>query len=256
MDILTVLDILNQFVLSVIAWVVSAFNWLVGVLTIIINGINIFLVYLGNILASVGRALARVAKGIANFRFSHLWAQIQDWKNRFDKWVAWYRKHILDPLDQMHRNLTHLYDQFFRPLINFIDDIRRFTQIVALFNRKLAAQIDRALFSLEARIMAPLLSVLRRVNQVASIQSAFLTRLGLFDRAVLLTSIQRDWKLAWRALLNGGQALGTRTVPPVGLATQNLVADWRQFVDGGTGPMAEQQDELEKTWQFLLVNIQ
>jgi len=236
-------------------WTVQFIDTLVVYLGTLIGAIESALSAIVGFLAEIGRVLARVARAAWHFVVSDLWAEIQRWYGRFKNWIDWYRKHVLAPLDQVYRNIIHLYDQFFRPIIKFIDDLRRLTQIIALFNRRLAAKIDNALFQLEYRIMQPLLDVLHRVNSIASIQAAYLTRLGLFARPVLLESIQRDWKLMWRVLLNGGQAPAAPPASVPGLTSADLVSDWRAFVDAGSGRFADQNDKLGQAWNDALVKF-
>lgn len=159
-------------------------------------------------------------------RWSALWGEFQKWYATFKKWRDWYRDHIQKQIDAFRKLQRQIYTTFFLPIIRVVDTIRRLSQIVGIFNQKLAAKLNSIFFRIEGKILAPFNALVQRMNIFGSIARAILTPLGYFDRATLLNSLWRDAKYL-RVLVHNpiGQILPTP--PPLAAP---LIADRVQTV--------------------------
>lgn len=195
-------------------------------------------------ISSVARTLWNHLRAIRSLNLSGIWNTFKKLYERFQRWLAWYQRHIMGPLDRIRAQLDQLYQRFFAPIIRFLDALRGPLRILAIFNRKLAAKLDGYLFRLEERVMAPLLAIYKRVNQLSSYFRAIITTLGYFDRSTLVESIRRDASLIWEVLTNPRSVIYNSIAqkPPLDVhaiktATQDYLAsqtgDLQPLIDSG-----------------------
>jgi hypothetical protein len=145
-------------------------------------------------LGNVFKGLFSILKKLVHLKWSDLWRGLQDVLHRLKNWYGWYKTHVQQPIQQARANFKKLHDRFILPVIRMVDTIRRITSIVGLFNKRLAAKLNSVFFRIEAALLAPMRAFLNRVNSLGGIMRQFLTPLGYFDRATLLTSLWRDAK--------------------------------------------------------------
>jgi hypothetical protein len=220
-------------------WLSAAWEWLKNELGELANWAWAALQKLGSWIAAFPGAILKALKWLSNLKLSDVWQWLKTGFGYLQKLIGYYKKYILGPMEQERQQLQALYNTYLRPIVGIIDGFRKLTNIIAIFNKKLAAKIDQRLMALEAWILAPFLHVLERVNQLSSWARAIVTELGYFDRETELESMRRDVVLIWQVLTNPLQRnltqAGTGSQPGTGQVVQNLT----DFLDSGTGPYVD-----------------
>ena len=211
--------------------------------------------WLSGLFSGIYGLFKRAIDALSHLRFSDIWNAIQRGWSRFHRALIWYKKNVLDPWERFRQNLIRLYNYYVGPFILILDTLRGLSRILAVFDRKLAAKLDSFLFGIEAKLYAPLYAILKRVNALSSFSQAIITRLGLFDRPLLIQSLERDWKSVWRVLLNNGHLPTAAQGVDVWKDLTQLNNDWRDFVDAGTGTFAVNNSQLEQDWQSQLEQL-
>jgi hypothetical protein len=181
-------------------------------------------------------------------KWSDIWAWLKKAYAHLKTWEGYYKKYILQPMEKERQAIYNLYNTYFRPIVRVIDDLRKLTGIVALFNRKLAAKIDQRLMALEGWILTPITDLLKRVNQLSSWGRAITTELGYFDRATMIESMRRDVCDIWSVLTNPQQMnlaqAGTAAQP----GTATTVSNLQQYLNDGSGPFGDSTQNFCAAW--------
>lgn len=185
-----------------------------------------------------GTHLWRGLKALRHLNFSSIWSAIKRAYNRFLKAFDWWRRHVLGPLERMRRQIWQIYRTFFKPIILFIDSLRVFVRMVAIFDRKLAARLDHYLMSLEGKLLAPITATLRRLNAISSYFTALITTAGGLARPLLLESMRRDALLVWEVLTNPRAMIYSPPPAIQGRGIAGASRDFREYLEHATGPLA------------------
>lgn len=175
-------------------------------------------------------------KSIAHWK---IWVELQNWYKRFKQWRDWYRDHIMNPMKQLQQLQRQLYNQFFAPLLRLVDHIRQLTQIVGIFNRKLANQLNLYFLRVESYILQPFNIMTSRTNALGRAFQGMMTPLGYFDRGTLLNSVWRDAALIKEILHNPFEQHPPAATPAPRPTVSEQVSAVRQYLASGTGPYAE-----------------
>jgi len=236
-------------VMSLLSWVTDQLNWIWQTLRDIA-------MYIWAGLLALGKAIWRALAAILHLNFAGIWQAIKAAYDRFRRALDWYQKHVLAPLDRIRRTIYDLYNRFFGPILRVIDQLRVMVRALAIFNRRLAAQIDSALFGLEAKIMTPITYMLQRVNQLSSSIRAVITQLGFLDRVLLMESLRRDALIAWEVLTNPrARIYAPLSKPAPGPTVSQTAADIDVYAKTGGGPMADRCDELDTMFRQAQLDV-
>jgi len=208
-------------------WVIGIFQYLGGFIDTLFRGLRWF-----------GEHLWRGIKALRHLNFSRIWAALKRGYNRFLHAYDWWRRHVLAPLDRMRRQIWQIYRTFFKPLVMFLDSLRVFTRMIAIFNRKLAARLDHSLMALEGKILWPITATLHRLNEISSYFTALITVTGRLSRPLLLESMRRDALLVWEVLTNPRAVLYSPPEPARRPTIEAAGRDFREYLEHGTGPHA------------------
>lgn len=151
-------------------------------------------------------------KAIKHWR---IWEEVWKLYIKLKAWRDWYRDHILKREQMMQELQRKIFDTFFKPIITIVDDIRRFSGVVGVFNKGLASRLNLMFLRVEGYLLLPMNTGFSRINMLGGIFGGFLTRLGYLDRATMLNSIWRDFGLLRGILYNpfGGVIGGISTTP-------------------------------------------
>jgi len=210
-------------------WVIGIFQYLGGFIDTLFRGLRWF-----------GEHLWRGIKALRHLNFSRIWAALKRGYNRFLHAYDWWRRHVLAPLDRMRRQIWQIYRTFFKPLIMFLDSLRVFTRMIAIFNRKLAARLDHSLMALEGKLLWPITTMLHRINEITSYFTALITTAGRLARPLLLESMRRDALLVWEVLTNPRAVLYSPPEPAQPHHTYlQLKDEMHEYCETGTGPVAD-----------------
>jgi hypothetical protein len=246
---------LSGLLSTLYSWAKSAVHWLADHLHSFIGALVSHLGVIGHLLRAIPSAIVRGLKALRHFNWHGLWGKLQSWYKAYQRWTKKVHDLFFGPLDTLRKIINSIYDTFFRPLITIIDNARRLVQIIGIFDRKLAAQLDQKLWALEGKLLYPITALTQRVNRMSSYFSSIITTLGLLDRPLLLESIRRDCSQIWHVLLNPLD----RKPKPVTAAqprTDVQVQDsYRQYLKTGTGdyaaPITHAQDVYAQTLKDL-----
>jgi len=198
---------------------------------LIVSGLQDLVKHLSAIVSTIWNALKKLG-------LSRIYHWIQELFGLFKRVQDWVQKYILGPLRAYQKMLLELYDKYFLPVIKLFNDLERLTQIIGIFDKKLAAQIDQFLWNLELKITAPILRAMQRVNVISTYIEAILTLNGYFDRLTQLSSIWRDAGLIRSILHNPYQQKVTPGAPAPEIPLNVQAAPFVQYLKTGTGDYA------------------
>jgi hypothetical protein len=202
------------------------------------------------------RWVLRHLAALRHLNFSSIWAALKRAYNRLLAALAWLRKRIVDPLEAMRRQILQIYRRFFQPIIRVLDSLRVFVRFIALFNRKLAAKLDARLWSLEAKILSPITTALRRLNSISSHLGALVTALGYLDRVTLLESLRRDASLVWEVLTNPRGRIFDKPATPAPFSLREVHDNLATYLETGGGPMAPRVDAMYEQWRQAMLELE
>ncbi len=211
--------------------------------------------WLSGLFSNIYGYLKRAIDALTHLKFADIWNFIKKGFDRFYSLLLWYKKNILEPWERFRQNLIRLYNHYVGPFIRMLDTLRGISRILVVFDRKLAAKLDSFLFGLESKLYYPLYAVLKRINAIASFCTAIVTRLGLLDRTLLISSLERDWKSVWRVLLNNGVLPKSPATQPAGLDLSTIQANFKQYCDTGDGPLADKIAQMDQSFQQDLLQL-
>ena len=241
----------------------SAIRWLGDTLSMLSGWISQFAGWVWDALKFAGEWIVRAARtvwkglsALGHLDFRKIWGAIKRGYERLRRALDWYMRTIQRPLDQIRQRIWEIYRRFFQPILRFLDSLRVFTRALALFNRKLAMKLDSKLWNLEAKLLWPITQMLKRVNSLSSYMRAYITRLGLLDRTLLLESLRRDALLVWEVLTNPRARLFAPVArwKPVGIS--GVQSNFRQFLDSDTGPVADGARSLENHFRETMLLLE
>lgn len=235
--------------LDLISWASGAFS---SVLNAVWSALQFILTNLKNIrdwantaiqfiygaLKALGSAISKAWHALLNIKQSGIWSALKSIYENIKRRIDWIRKYIIDPLKREQAQLQAIWNRFFLPIVKIFQDLERIIGIIGIFDKRLAQQLDQALWKLEIKITQPILAAIQRVNALTSYLESILTLGGYFDRITLLSSIWRDAGLI-RAVLHNPLQVSYPT--PTAVATPPLnveVAPFKQFLTDGTGAWA------------------
>jgi len=206
-------------------------------------------------LSWVAGRLWRGINALLHLNFSRIWAAIKRGFERFQKILVWLRRRIFGPLDAYRKLILELYRRFWAPVIRFLDSLRVFTRILAIFNRRLAALLDQKLWAIESKLLSPITAALRRVNELSSYLGALITVSGYLDRVLLLESLRRDASMVWEVLTNPRAIFHERASPWMSSTTDGTYADLRQAVRTQSGPTADTALSMLDRWRSTMKGL-
>ena len=190
-------------------------------------------------LTGIFQTIWTIIKKIVHLKWSDLWKAIQDLVHRLKNWYRWYQQNVQKQIQAARQRFRLLFDHFILPVIRVIDTIRRITQIVGLFNKRLAAKLNLVFLRIEAKLLLPLNLYNQRLNVLSGMFSGFLTQLGYLDRATLDNSIWRDVRQLreiFRNPLAGTMPDATLPTTPTYQDQKSVLIDYLQSGGGDLAP--------------------
>lgn len=236
-----------------------------AIVLVAIAAIQDALTALGNAIKAVWAILSRMAGFILNALKSILRDVIkgliqvfEDIRNILKKIV----KDILIPLAKglasARKRLLEIYQKFIRPLLIWMQDIRRILNILALFHVPFAAKLDAKLADLERRITAPFLLLLRYSNQLANWMNVIVTPKYLFQKPTFLGSLNAYKGESINLLINAMHVSPTAAMK-VKASSAFTLGDAKQskaqltaFLQSGSGEMAPSITAAQSTFDDFL----
>jgi len=249
MDFFDILFWVEDQLIRLMTWVMRLITQLWNVMMTLVN-------FLLQVVGTVFRAVWRGLSALVHLRWGDIWRWLKKQWERLKRYRRWWEDHVQAPIDRIRRNIMSLYDTFFKPIVRAIDSVRVFARFVGIFNRRLAAKIDGALFRLEAKVMWPITAMLKRVNEISSWQRAIFTRLGMLDRVLLIESLRRDAGIVWEVLTNPRARIYGPIAHPPARGVHDMVQDAKDFYRYGTGAYAQDVMDLQETFRKTVMEIE
>lgn len=230
-------------------------NWLLSVIVYVAQWAVSWVAWLLDVFKKLFRGLKGFFSAVAHLRFLEIWRAIKRAYDRIVRLLVWYQNHVQAPIDRMRRQIMDLYNRIFKPILIAIDRVRVTLRIVALFNRRLSALLDRKLWGLESKLLYPITALLKRVNSLSAYTRALVTARGYLDRVLLVESIRRDAGIVWDTLTNPRGLIIDRGAPIPGLPFTESNEAVKQWLRNGTGPLAGELDELKQAYRDYLLEV-
>lgn len=200
-------------------------------------------------LTGIFKTIWSIIKKIVHLKWSDLWKALQDIVQRLRNWYRWYQQNVQKNIQAARQRFRILYDHFILPVIKVIDTIRRITQLVGLFNKRLAAKLNLVFLRIEAKLLLPLNLYNQRLNVLSGMFSGFLTQLGYLDRATLDNSIWRDVRQLREIFRNPLAG----TIAPAALPTSPTFQDQQSaltdYLSSGGGDLAPRVGDAVTTFR-------
>lgn len=176
---------------AAVGWLVAAVGWIVGTI--------------GDVVVSTGSLFAKTWEGLTTLWGNVVEPFIETVANAIERAYSWV-KDLLSPLFQwaaaVRDELLSIYKTFIKPVLDALTISRGILDILAKLHVPFAQALDNYATELQGWITTAYLEVLGKVNLLINTLNGLFTFDGLLQRFVLIRSIQRDWSLVSRALLN------------------------------------------------------
>lgn len=148
---------------------------------------------------------------------------------------------LLKIIRNLRKWLAMIYQRYIRPVLIYLQYVRRYLAILKLLHIHIADKLDAYLGKIQSTILAPFYYALRSINGIGTWVNLIVTAGGLIQRAVFINShyaYQRDWiGMWWNGQMPGG-APGAALPPPPpynAATTQQVAGDVGVWVDTGAG---------------------
>lgn len=152
---------------------------------------------------------------------------------------------VLKAIQNIRKFLNDFYAKYLKPVMQWIQIARKYLAILRLFHIKWAGKLDSILVTIQGKILAPYVYVLRTLNGLGNWVNVILTAGSIIQRPVFINTMyayQRDWINMWWS----GQASGTRGVagpptaaPVVPPSSAQVFAEFGEYASTGTGQYAD-----------------
>lgn len=197
---------------------------------------------------SIGFALGELARAIAevwdNF-LDALWSAVKSlWKALWCV-VSSVLPKIIQILKNMRQYLDWIYQHLIRPIMNYLQKVRRILQILKLLHVPFAAKLDTILGQIQSAVFGPFYWLLRWFNSYGSWINTLLAWDLTIQRPIFLRTMQKyqgDWiGMWWNAQAANLPAGGGLPAAPPGAPKTPAQdqADFQQYVNTGAGPFAD-----------------
>jgi hypothetical protein len=239
-----------------------------SIVLVAIAAIQDALTALGNAIKAAFAMLSRLGGFILNAitamlrgLLSSILQVLQDIRNILKKLATDVLLPLAKGIIAARDRLIKIYQQLIRPLLIWMQDVRRVLNILAIFHVPFAQKLDGKLADLERRLTAPLLLLLRYTNQVANWMNLITTAGYLLQKPMWLWSLNAYKGESINLLANAMNTPATAAVKAqasapftLGDATQSK-AQLTTYLQTGTGDFAVPIAQASATFdQFIASN--
>lgn len=178
-----------------------------------------------------------------------IWDELKKLVSMLGKLITEGLAKVTQAIRVLRQVLNDVYRNYIRPVLQWLQYVRRFLAILQALHVPFAAKLDSILVKIEGRIIAPYLYVLRSINGVANWVNLIVNARGLIQRAVFINTMyayQSDWVNMWYL---GQSAAGRGGSPPTPLQSppprteSQVQSDFQAFVAAGVGTVAQQGEQ-------------
>lgn len=217
----------------------SALSWIQDTFGGVINWVLSHLKDVWGVVKNAFQGVLKFLKLLVQFKWRELWQLLKSAYDHLRRWINLIQRYVFGPIERMRRQIMQVYDTFFRPVLRVIENLRQIVRMIGIFDKQLAAKLDGALLSLEGKLMAPITSALKRLNQISSEIRATVTALGFLDRGMLVESLRRDASIIWSVLTNPKGRIYGAVKPAQPYSYSDFQADAHAYFTTGSGAVAD-----------------
>ena len=221
------------------------------------NAVDTLTRFAWTIAAALG-SLLKFLYGLLIGFLQHVWDLIKQLFSQLAKIIKQILPQILQAIKNARAFLDYVYKTFIRPILNYLQYIRRFLVILQLFHVKFAAKLDAWIGQIESRILAPFFYVYRALNGIGTWINLVVTVGGIIQRAVFVNTMyayQADWvNIFWTGQTAGGLT-GAPPTPPASPAVETwdqTKANLTTYAQTGGGPVAADAQAAQSALQSVL----
>jgi hypothetical protein len=208
-------------------------------------------------LTALGKLLSMIHDLLVNF-LDDLWQLLKKLAGTIAKLLKEALPAIVKAIQLARQALADLYQKYIRPILVYLQYIRRYLAILRAFHIKWAGQLDSWLSNLQSRIIGPYLYMLGLINGVANWVNLILTAGLILQRPLFINTMyayQKDWITMWwtgqvtAAGAAGAPPASSQVTPPSNAQVQ---ADFSAFVSADAGPYAQDAATANQVLQQTL----
>lgn len=177
--------------------------------------------------------------------FDKLWSYVKELGRLLKRLVDDVLPVVIKALRNARELLNTLYKRFIRPLMNYIQKVRKYLAILRALHVPFADKLDKVLARIEGKIIGPYLYVLRTLNGMGGWINVIVTAGGVIQRPLFIRTMyafQADWvNMFW-----AGQTAGHVTPPAPSRVSQRipptnaqLLVEWDAYAQARSGTFAD-----------------
>lgn len=209
---------------------------------------------------ALGKLMSMIHDLLVNF-LDDLWQLLKKLATTILKLLKEVLPAIVKAIQLARAALANIYQNYIRPILVYLQYIRRYLGILRLFHIKWATQLDNFLVNLQGRIIAPFLWVLGTINGIANWVNLILTANLILQRPLFINTMyayQNDWITMWwtgqatAAAAGGVPPTPAGTGPPSTAQAEQLLAE---YVQTDTGEIATDAAVCNATLQEALAGV-
>lgn len=162
-----------------------------------------------NGLVNVGKDLWRAARRAWDFlesTYEHVikpaWQHFWKWFDRARRWLEDVFAPVFKFLRFIRQWVLDFYAKYVRPILDVLGIAQKALRVLEALGVDWAKRLDAELAEIQRRIDAPFRFALEQINRVINLVNRIVDGNGLFQRAMLIRSFERDVRYVSRAFMN------------------------------------------------------
>src|SRR5581483_4769134 len=178
---------------STIEAILAFLGWLVQTLIVIFHYIFALIQAVFNFFITLGQKIASFFETLWTGFFKKIFNGFVSAVLKVHDWLESKLAPILDFLKQARAYFDRIFNAYIKPILNLMQDVRKFLSVLRFFGIKWAAQLDAAIAQIQADIASAFLQVRGILNGFIDIVNAISDPLGLLRRPTIVLSVRRTF---------------------------------------------------------------
>lgn len=165
---------------------------------------------------------------------------------------------MLNAIHRIREILNEVYDKFLRPVLNVIQHVRRYLQILKALHVPFADKLDGILARVQGKIIGPFLWTLRTLNGYGRWINLVVTATATIQRPIFIRTMyayQRDWvNLFWTGQATVGGRAGAPSVPALAVQpdANQVASDFGDLARTDGGSFAQPAGVSQDTFRAIV----